>query len=261
MSGTTTPTPAAHSGATFEKVPDVTSPPASPPPAAQTTPPPAPAVVPPAVVPPAVDPAAAVGNLVADPAKPPVDPAADPVKDPAKDPPAALKPEDYKIEYPAEIPDGAKDPLVAGFLPIAAKHNLSNETVQALLLEMGPVIRNQQNTAYDGMQRQWQTEWKADADMGGAKMPEVIGRIQHAITTFASDAKHAAAINEAMIITGAGNNLPINRLINNMAMRLAEGTPVNGNGAGNTPPPTNPAAVMYNHPSSQPNAPGGRRSG
>lgn len=262
MSGTT---PAAHSGATFEKVADapaVTAPAATPPAAVAATTPGAVPVVAPVVVA-AVDPAKVepIGNVVADPAA-----AADPAKvvDPLKPDPAKaaepLKAEDYKITYPAEVPEGAKDPLIASFLPEAAKLGLSNEQVQALINTVGPALRDQQNTAFEGMQRQWQTDWKSDAKIGGANFDTTVARIRGAVTTFANDAAHVAQINQALVITGAGNNPAIMGLINNMATRLAEGKPVSGNTAV-TAAQKSPGDTLYNHPTSQPGASAQRGTG
>lgn len=256
MSGTATPTTMQHGDATLIKAPDATptptpaATPAATPPTA-TTPAPGATPAPAAATPP--DDKNGGGTLVG--SEPPATP--DPTKpDPAKPDPAKpteLKPEDYKIEYPKEITDGAADPVIGKFLPTAAKLGLTNEQVQALINEMGPVLRADSGAAWEGLMGEWQTAFKADPQIGGQKLTETVAALNAAITAFATDQAHAAEVTKHLQITGAGNSLPIMKLFHNMASRLKEGTPVNGNGA---PGPTgkDPGSLLYTHPTSQPGA-------
>lgn len=176
---------------------------------------------------------AADGNLLGDAAA--VDPAKEGEKpaDPAKadEPKTELKPEDYKLEMPEGVK--ADDATLAAFLPIAAKHGLTNEAVQAIITDMAPQMAEQSaalaaavNAPYEAWkttQETWQAEIRNDPEIGGPKLPETLRVCAAAMDQFCTP-----EFRRALEITGAGNHPAIVRGIHSFAKALTEGGPVRG---------------------------------
>lgn len=210
------------------------------------------------------DPAPAPAPAPTDPAKtaaPAPAPAADPAKtepapaDPAKPPeggkeptsllggePAAPQPIENAADYKIEVPDGVTidkevDPVGAAhyeaFLEAAAKHKLTNETAQGIFSELAPKIAEARNEPYKlfaQQQKDWQTQVKADAEIGGAKLDENLGRMKSTLEQYAG--KDAKELLQALDATGIGNNPAFLRTLHRMAGKLSEGQPVKGGPAG-----------------------------
>jgi len=215
---------------------------------------PEPAAAPPAVAVPTAD------NLLVDPPKPaegePAKPAeGEPVK---PDAPAAIKPEDYKIpEALVEQGFTVDDPTVKGYLTKAAELGLPQEQVAALMETVAPAIREQALAPYQAwktLQDQWSAEIKADPELGGAKLGETVAKIRQGITAFATKpgataeqvAAEVAKVDEALRITGAGNNPTFVRLLHHAFSRLTEGNHVAGSPPGGGQK-RSPAEVLFNH--------------
>lgn len=142
--------------------------------------------------------------------------------------PEPAKPEDFEIK----IPEGVKldDKLVGDFKAILADAKLSPaERAQKLVdMHLSDVKASQDASMklwYD-TQVKWQGDWKADAELGGANFEQVSATIAKAIDEVGG--KDAQAIRDALMFTGAGNNVPIGRLVYRMAKALVEGGHVSG---------------------------------
>lgn len=155
--------------------------------------------------------------------------------------PEAMKPEDYKLTLPEGIT--AEDPLLVAFLDGAAKGNMDNDSVQAVITSLGPKLAEQMAApmkAWTTLNEQWQTAVKADPVLGGANLDQTIATVAKAIDTVSASPAEAQAVREALTMTGAGNNPAIVRLLHSMATRLVE----KGAVTGNSPADSKSAAAM-----------------
>jgi hypothetical protein len=178
----------------------------------------------------------------------PADPKADPEKKPDAEADKPVTPADYKLTLPEGLK--ADDALVSKFLDGAAKGKLSNDTVQALISELGPEVASLSKLAteyasavqqFQDMNKSWQSECKADPDFGGAKLPDTLAAVRKAWdATLSPD--HVKALDAALDLTGAGNHPAILRAFHALASRLGEGGPVQGRPAGAA---RSPAEIMY----------------
>lgn len=88
---------------------------------------------------------------------------------------------------------------------------------------------------WNDTQEQWKNAVKADPELGGNRFNTTIQTCINAVNRFGGNAQQRAELLQALDFTGAGNNPAIIRLINNMASRLAEGTPVTQSAAPKPP--------------------------
>jgi hypothetical protein len=179
------------------------------------------------------------------------DPAADPAKPAEPEKPAdpvEMKPEDYKLELPEGWP--AEDPVLQKFLVGAAKGGMDNESVQAIVSELGPALKEQMLAPYQAwqdMNKQWAADVAAHPEIGGANQATAMATIVKAMDRFVpageAGAQERADLRHALITTGAGNNPHILAWAHRMAKQLLEPTaPVLGNSAN---PPKDPLRGMY----------------
>ena len=172
---------------------------------------------------------------------------------PAKTPEAPAVPEKYDFKAPeGQTLDPA---VIEKATPIFKELGLSNDAAQKLV-----DFYNAQAREGKQMVDSMRTEWKAEV----AKLPELVtnpravedlGRAKAVI--FENDPKGLAAFNEAMDLTGAGDNPAIVRGWLRAAARLVEGGHVSGrtpSPEGQTPPdkavvPTAAQALYPNLPS------------
>ena len=176
------------------------------------------------------EPALTTSVLTADPAAPaaPETPAA-----PAE--PTPITPTEF-TEF--ALPDGVdKDaPALATFRDEASKLGLSQEAAQTILSKVGEQIAAQgraQAEAWQGLNQTWQAEIKADPEFGGSKLPATVANIARVFDDFVGNANspERKALNEALLLTGAGNNPTMFRLLARVANTLTEGTHVTGSPA------------------------------
>jgi hypothetical protein len=78
--------------------------------------------------------------------------------------------------------------------------------------------------AWTGMQNQWRQEAEALPDIGGAKLPETLATIKKGLDLSGAD----KAFYEAMVLTGAGNNPHVIRVLHALTKNLSESKPVLG---------------------------------
>lgn len=177
---------------------------------------------------------AADGNLLGDAAaeaKPEGDKPVEEGEKKPDEPKAEIKPEDYKLDLPEGVK--AEDATLAAFLPVAAKHGLTNEAVQAIITDMAPQMAEQSaalaaavNAPYEAWkttQETWQAEIRNDPEIGGPKLPETLR-----VCAAAMDQYCTPEFRRALEITGAGNHPAIVRGIHSFAKALTEGGPVRG---------------------------------
>lgn len=88
---------------------------------------------------------------------------------------------------------------------------------------------------WNDTQEQWKNAVKADPELGGNRFNTTIQTCISAVNRFGGNAQQRAELLQALDFTGAGNNPAIIRLINNMASRLAEGSPVTQSAAPKPP--------------------------
>ena len=146
-----------------------------------------------------------------------------PVEAPAA-PVVVLTSDDLRYEG---LPDTFKldETLSTEFLKVATDANLPKEQAQALLkLHVTQLEAAQQASleAWNATQATWQAQIKADPEIGGSKLTEVLSTCAKAIDEFGTPEVRAA-----LDQTGAGNHPAILKMIHKMAEALVkEGTPL-----------------------------------
>ena len=167
-----------------------------------------------------------------EPTNTPVTPAAEP--SPAEAGDSLLGGESTAAEFDAEkitFPEGftREDALYDDFKNIATEHKLSGPVAQKLIDLAAKQTKAANETLlaqWDKQQQDWQTEIKADKEIGGDKLS---GTLQ----TFAKVANDPELsdpkFREALTFTGAGNHPAIVRTLAKWAKALTEGGPVRGN--------------------------------
>ena len=79
-----------------------------------------------------------------------------------------------------------------------------------------------QRQAWGDFQAGWVKEAKADAEFGKDKFDASMGTVRKAITTFAKTPAEVKAVDEALNLTGAGNNPAILRLLYRAGLAVGE---------------------------------------
>jgi hypothetical protein len=79
---------------------------------------------------------------------------------------------------------------------------------------------------WNDTQAQWKDAVKSDPELGGNRFNTTIQTCISAVNRFGGNEQQRAELLQALDFTGAGNNPAIIRWVNNMASRLAEGSPV-----------------------------------
>lgn len=199
-----------------------------------------PAVPPPSIVtaPPAGDPPPPpAGDPPVPPAEPPKDPpAGDPPKKDDPPAPAAFAPDKLTL------PEGMKtdDPLFQQYAGLMSDEAIGPQERGQKLLDLytGAVkqAREAGTEAWNNVNKEWQGQTMADADIGGAKFPATKATIAKAIDTLPPDL--AAGFRQALDITGAGNHPAMVKALHSFATRLTEGGHVTG-----SPPSPGPKTV------------------
>lgn len=204
---------------------------------------PTPGPTPPTADPPAplidkpVDPPAPAPTLLGDdPAKPVEgDPAkpADPATPSAFDAKALTLPEGVTLS----------DEDVGRLGPIAEKHKLTNEAVSDLLAIYGDRVKQlaeEPMKAWTDLNTSWINEVKADPTLGNGQglRPEVKAAISKVKAEYGD-----AALNDALNVTGAGNNPAVIRFMHKISKVLVEGGHVGGRPAAPGPKGPSPEAM------------------
>ena len=146
------------------------------------------------------------------------------------------------------IPETFKldETLSTEFLKVATDANLPKEQAQALLklhVTQMEAAQQAQLAAWNTTQSDWQNQIKADPEIGGARLPDVLSTCAKAIDEFGTP-----EVRKALDETGAGNHPAILKMIHKMAEALVkEGTPlVPPNNSRATPgKPSSLGAALY----------------
>lgn len=167
----------------------------------------------------------------------PAEPEAKPAEGEAKaEGPKPLAVEDLKL------PEGMKadDPALADTLKDLA--GLPAETVQKLVDRHAQLVKqvaDSNSQAWQKLNEQWQSEARADKEIGGEKLDkEVVPLVQKAI-----DKANIPGLKEALALTGAGNNPAVIKFAYMMAKTFVENSQhVQGAPAAQ---PKSAAEIMY----------------
>jgi hypothetical protein len=87
-------------------------------------------------------------------------------------------------------------------------------------------LSEHQVQVWNDTQAQWKDAVKSDPEIGGNRFNTTIQTCISAVNRFGGTEAQRAELLEALSFTGAGNHPAIIRWVNNMASRLAEGSPV-----------------------------------
>jgi len=151
------------------------------------------------------------------------------------EPKAEVKPIDpasYKFEFPEGVK--ADEAILKPATELFAKNGFTNEQAQSLVNFWNDQTKNVSEQAskhifdqWRTTQEQWQAEVKADARIGGDKLPATLKTINDGIRQGMGD--HATKFFAALKFTGAANNPDVIRGFEMMLRRRTEGGPVTGN--------------------------------
>jgi hypothetical protein len=174
----------------------------------------------------------------------------DPAPDPTKDiqPPETVKPDAPKEgDKPAEevkpveytdftLPDGLQpeNPTLAQFRTDAAELGLTQEQAQGLVTKIGSQMAEAaqaQVATWVQMNTDWQTAIKADTEIGGANFEPMKVSVAKLFDDYVGpqNSPDRKALNEALLLTGAGNNPAIVKAWARIAAAHGEGSHVAGN--------------------------------
>src|SRR5208282_5188354 len=220
--------------------PDAAAVAAVPAPAIESTPAPAvteTVVAPHTDTPTALEMLAAPGDVLAAPAvvEPAKPDAAAPAPDDGAKPPAeaapvvpapVLEPITYAFEFPANLK--ADDPKIAEYTSILGEARIAPEVGQKILNMYGEAaqayathIANEQQRIFAETRRNWNKERLADPEFGGSGHETASGAIARMRDQFVPD-KDAAAFNEMLRVTGAGDHPAFWRLLYRVANAFDE---------------------------------------
>lgn len=147
--------------------------------------------------------------------------------------------EDITFPEGVEVDEAFRDEALAVF----NNRELSpKEQMQALVdlqLKAAQSASETISKTWEDTQTQWRDEVKADKEIGGDKLPEVLGRVGRLIDEYGT-----VEVKQAFDLTGAGNNVHVIRMLDKVAQKLTEGGPVSG-----TPATTNESVAKSLFPS------------
>jgi hypothetical protein len=135
-------------------------------------------------------------------------------------------PEKYEFTAPEGVTLDAE--AVAEFEPVAKELNLSNEQAQKLV-ELQTKFVQKQQAQWDKTVETWETEIKADKEIGGEKMTVNVNHARQAITHFGTPELKAA-----LDATKMGNHPELVRVFARIGKAMAEDTFVPGTKPSNT---------------------------
>lgn len=134
-----------------------------------------------------------------------------------------LAAEDITFAEGMEIPDATRDELLGIFNNQELDAKGRAQALIDLHTAQLQAASEASSQAWDSLQDQWQSDVRADPDVGGAKMQPVIDRVGRLVKEYGTDQLH-----EVFDMTGAGNNVHVIKFLNNIAMKLTEGEPKPG---------------------------------
>ncbi len=143
----------------------------------------------------------------------------------------AAKPIEYKD---FTTPDGVKldDKLMSGFKEVAAAAKLPQAEAQKLVdmhVAQLTAVAKEPYDLWHKTQRDWQSEIKADAEIGGLNFEtKTQPALAEFVRVFGGDASGQKTLRDAMSFTGAGNNPAIVKALARAGAILMEGKTIAG---------------------------------
>jgi len=179
--------------------------------------------------------------------KPAAEQPAEPPKE-GEQQPEGEKPAEPVAYEPFTLPEGldAADPTLAAFQDTASRLGLTQEQAQTIVSEIGAKVAEgaqAQIKAWTDLNNTWQDQVKSDPDIGGRKLTETLTGIGRLFDDFVGTegTPERKALNEALLLTGAGNHPAVVRAFARLASILNEPGFVRG-GPSTT---ADPLASMY----------------
>lgn len=158
------------------------------------------------------------------------------------EPPKAEAPKEAPKDEPAahvpltadtlKLPDGfeVQPELQTEFLALANELKFSPEVANklvALQAKANAMASEKGAEAFASMQKQWQDQVRADPVIGGANLEPTLAGINKLINAYGDQ-----EVREVFHVTGAGNSLPMLRMLAKISKELNEATPISGQPAG-----------------------------
>jgi ribosome maturation factor RimP len=141
------------------------------------------------------------------------------------------KPEGAPEQYADFIaPEGVEllAPVVEAAKEVFKEVNLSQEAAQKVLDKLAPIVAKEQAEMLDAQITQqaadWEAEVRADKDIGGDKLPEVLANGQRVLEAFDTTGE----LSEMLAVSGLGNNPAIIKFMNNVYAKISPDTFVKG---------------------------------
>ncbi len=130
-------------------------------------------------------------------------------------------PEKYEFKAPEGVTLDAE--AVAEFEPIAKEMNLSNDQAQKLV-ELQTKFVQKQHEAWDSTVAKWETDIRADKEIGGQALTENIKNAQRALTQFGTP-----ELKSALDATRMGSHPELVRVFARIGKAMADDSFVSGN--------------------------------
>lgn len=140
------------------------------------------------------------------------------------------------------VPEGVEldKALMEEFVPIAKEANLTQEQAQKLAdiytKKMQASAEGQQE-AWTEIRKGWVSEFKADKEIGGARVDETVTTAKHAMKEFGSP-----ELTEALNMSGLGDHPAVIRFMYRVGKAIGEDNVLTGGRSGGA---SDPSKVMY----------------
>lgn len=168
--------------------------------------------------------------------------AADAKDEKAADAPKAPEKYEFKLPEGYQLPEDVQKSITESF----KKFNIPQEEASKLMethTKMVEAATNQMASKYiDGWKaqvKQWDSDWKAAKDIGGANYDKSVAVAQQALRTFGSPELIK------LLDDGLGNNPVIGRFLYNIGTKLQEDTPVKA--STDTAKAKSDAEILFGH--------------
>lgn len=170
-----------------------------------------------------------------------------------------IKPAEPIVYEEFKFPEGAKvdKEEINKFTDVIGKYNLTQEAAQELVdMHVNAVqsITKQAHAdqwqVFNDQQKEWRTQIMADPVLGGSGHQTAMQKVGQAVETVIKDPDRIKAFQEALAVTGAGNNPEIVRFVHDVHKYTRQGeilnTPI-GAPPDIGPKPKTKAALMYDN--------------
>lgn len=177
-----------------------------------------------------------------EPPKPESSPSSDPTKtnEPAKSEPLALEALTIPEGFTLDTNFAPKFLELANELKLDAAGANKLVALQAELSRKGSEAATQ---AWEGTQKQWQDEVRADTTLGGQNLDGVLSNVAALIDAYVPDEKGRQELRQVFTLTGAGNNIHVIRFLHAIAKERNESGPLSGRPTESGP--RDAASILY----------------